>query len=269
MKTTSKITKILRIAVPIVIILFCFLGFVFAPNDPKKAVVMNKFLEPCAEYPFGTDELGRCVFSRILWGGWVTVGIVLFGSVLVGIFGSFIGLLLGQSSTAKNVLMDSVLNAVTAIPPIAYLIIFIGIWGNSIPTMLIALTASLILRMIKLVKTQTEIEIGKAYIMCAISCGASHIRVLFGHVLPNIVREIIHFLCLSCAEMIMTISGFSFIGLSLGDNVIDWGSMLSAARNMMGMRPMLLFYPILFIFLSTLSFNMLGKVLEKEDNPNA
>lgn len=265
----KKMVKILSIAIPIAVILFCFTGFLFAPNNPKLTMVMNKFQPPSINYPFGTDEMGRCVFSRILWGGWITIGIVLIGSVLVAILGSVIGLLLGQSSTAKNVVLDSILNAVTAIPPIAYLIIFIGIWGNSIPTMMVALTASLVLRMIKLVKTKTEIEMGKAYIMCAISCGASRFRILFGHVYPNIFKEIIHFLCLSCAEMIMTISGFSFIGLTLGDNVIDWGTMLSSARNYMGMRPMLLFYPILFIFLSTVSFNILGKKLEKEEDTDA
>ncbi|PYG90257.1 peptide/nickel transport system permease protein [Ruminiclostridium sufflavum DSM 19573] len=260
----------INIILPAAVILFCLFGFLLAAHNPKETNIMNKFMEPALQYPFGTDELGRCVFSRVLWGGWVTIGIVLAGSAIVAVFGSIIGLLLGQSSSVKNLVMDSLLNAVTAIPPIAYLIIFIGIWGNSIPTMLVALTASLILRMIKLVKTLTEVEMEKAYIMCAVSCGAGRARVLFVHILPNIIKGgIIHFLCLSCAEMIMAISGFSFIGLSLGDDVIDWGTMLASARNMIGMRPMLLFYPIFFIFLSTVSFNLLGKQLEKGETANA
>lgn len=269
MKGRKNIKKYLSIMLPIIFIAFCVLGSFFSPNDPYQAKVMDKFLGASMKYPFGTDEMGRCVFSRILTGGRVTIGIVLLGTLIVGIIGSIIGMSLGKNGATKNILLDSVLNAVTAIPPVAYLIIFIGIWGNSIPTMLVSLTASLVLRMIKLVKTQTEIEMNKAYIMCTISCGASRLRILYGHILPNIIHEIIHFLCLSCAEMIMTISGFSFIGLTLGDNVIDWGSMLSSARNMMGARPMLLLYPVVFIFLSTLSFNMLGKAIEKEEHLNA
>lgn len=261
----KKLYGTLSVVIPLVIILFCFLGFLVAPNDPDVTNVMNKYQSASLTYPFGTDNMGRCEFSRILAGGLVTIGIVLAGSFIVALLGSMTGLLLGQSTTVKNVFMDSILNAVTAIPPIAYLIIFIGIWGNSISTMMVSLTASLILRMVKLVKTRTEIEMKKAYIMCAVSCGASRIRILFGHVLPNISREIVRFLCLSCAEMIMTISGFSFIGLSLGDDVVDWGSMLSVSRSYMGMKPELLFYPILFIFLSTLSFNILGKKLEQGD----
>lgn len=259
----KKTYKILNLWLPIFVITLCFLGFIFASNDPKSTDIMNKFADSSLAFPFGTDELGRCVFSRIMWGGWTTLGIVLLGSTIVMVVGSFIGLLLGQSSAMKNLLLDSILNAVTAIPPIAYLIIFIGLWGNSIPTMIIALTASLILRMIKLVKAQTEIEMNKAYIMCAVSCGSSKSNILFSHILPNIIRPIVHYLCLSCAEMIMSISAFSFIGLTLGDDVIDWGAMLSSARNMMGRRPELLFYPVVFIFITTMSFNILGKYLEK------
>ena len=94
------------------------------------------------------------------------------------------------------------------------------------------------------------------------SSGASRFRILLGHVLPNIGKEIVRFLCLSCAEMIMNISAFSFIGLTLGDDVIDWGSMLSEGRSMLMTHPSLLFLPILFIFLCTLAFNLLAKQLE-------
>ena len=113
-----------------------------------------------------------------------------------------------------------------------------------------------------LVKTQTELELDKAYVLCAVSSGASRSRVLFVHILPNIIRPLVHFLCLSCAEMIMNISAFSFIGLTLGDDVIDWGSMLSEGRSMLMKHPSLLFLPILFIFLCTLAFNLLAKQLE-------
>lgn len=86
-----------------------------------------------------------------------------------------------ENHVLKSLAFSSLLDAVTAIPPLAYLIIFVGIWGNSIPTMLVALTVSLILRMIKLVKTQTELELDKAYVLCAVSSGASRSRVLFVH----------------------------------------------------------------------------------------
>ncbi|MGC4019262.1 MAG: ABC transporter permease [Muricomes sp.] len=254
--------RILKLVLPIFVLTFCALGFLIAPHNPHAMIASNKYALAGAAYPFGADQYGRCVFSRILYGGQVTLGIVLIGAAIVLIVGIVIGLFLGRIGEKKGLLWSSILDAVTAIPPLAYLIIFIGIWGNSIPTMLVALTVSLILRMIKLVKTQTEIELEKAYILCAVSSGASKGRVLFVHILPNIIRPLVHFLCLSCAEMIMSISAFSFIGLNLGDSVIDWGSMLQESRMVASIRPALAYLPILFIFACTLSFHVIAKQLE-------
>ena len=258
--------KKLRFYIPsiiaILVIAFCFLGFLFAPNIPDHVNVTLHFLAPCHEYPFGTDAMGRCVLSRVLYGGFTTLGIVLFGSVIVVIVGIVLGLLLGQGKAGRNVIFESLLNAVTAIPPVAYLIIFISAWGNSISTMVVALTISLVLRMIKLIKTKTEIEYGKAYVLCAIASGASVPRILFVHILPNVIRDALHFVCLSGGEMILSISGFSFVGLSLGDNVIDWGAMVSDSRSYIHTVPGLMLYPMLFIFLCVLSFNVLGRQLE-------
>ncbi len=259
----KKAKEVILIAVPLLIILFCAFGFLFAPNNPNHVDLVVKFVEPSDKYPFGTDHMGRCILSRLLYGGKTTLGIVLIGSAIVITIGTLLGLLLGQRSKGKNLIIESLLNAVTAIPPIAYLIIFIGAWGNGILTMLTALTVSLIMRLIKLVKTKTEIEMGKAYIMGAIASGASRGNLLILHVAPNIIKDVIHYVCLSCTDMIMAIVGFSFIGIGLGDNVIDWGLMVSEARSVIIMRPDIILYPIVFIFLCTLSFNLIARAIEK------
>lgn len=258
--------QIILLSILSIFILFCAFGFILAPNDPNHIDMTAKFAMPCGEYPFGTDHLGRCVFSRVLYGGKTTLGIVLIGAAIVIVVGTILGLLIGQRRNGQSVMIESVLNAVTAIPPIAYLIIFIGAWGNGIPTMLTALTVSLMIRLIKLVKTKTEIEFRRAYVICAVASGASRMRVLFIHIVPNIIGDVIHYVCLSCTDMIMAIVGFSFIGLDLGDNIIDWGMMVSEARAVLFMRPDIIFYPILFIFLCTLSFNLMATMIEKGRN---
>lgn len=131
MKQHSIISK-LQLILPLLIIFICAFGFLFAPNDPDLVDMTIKFLPPCAEYPLGTDNLGRCVLSRLLYGGQTTLGIVLVGSVTVSGLGTLAGLLMGGGKHGKNVVLEGVLNAVTAIPPIAYLIIFIAAWGNSV-----------------------------------------------------------------------------------------------------------------------------------------
>ena len=154
---------------PLLILCACAVGFLFAPNDPELVDLTKKFLAPCPELPLGADNLGRCVLSRLLYGGRTTLGIVLVGSLTVSVFGTLIGLLMGGGKNGKNLILEGVLNAVTAIPPIAYLIIFIAAWGNSVFTMVVAVSASLLLRVIKLVQTRTRIEQGKAYVTLYIS----------------------------------------------------------------------------------------------------
>ena len=260
----KKVISFLRFAVPIVILMALAFGYLYAPNSPTKTNILYKLQPASEEFPFGTDELGRCVFSRILEGGHITLGIVLIGAMIVFLLGIALGMVFAR--TRSEILSDSILNAVTAIPPIAYLIILIGIWGNSIPTMIVALTASLILRTVRLVMSLVETEYRKAYVKCAIACGANRPRILIVHILPMILRDVVQYLCLSCADMVLAISGFSFIGLTLGADIIDWGSMLSNARRLSSMRPALLWWPILFIFVSSLCFNLLGQSLKRREN---
>lgn len=248
----------------LLLLLFCAFGYLVAPHDPRTVNLSARLLPPDALYPFGTDTMGRCVLSRLLYGGQTTLGIVLLSGVVILLCGIPLGLVMGTLKRgALMSVLESVLNAVTSMPPIAYLIVFIGTWGNSIVTMLVALTLSLVLRIIKLVKAQTEVEREKAYVLCAVSSGAGQTRVLFAHILPNIIKESLVFLSLSCADMIVMITSFSFIGLGLGDSAIDWGSMIQQGQNVSMIRPDLIVYPMLFAFMCTLAFNLLAAEMTK------
>lgn len=264
-----KINKYLKYILPVLIILLSCFGYLFAPNDPNHVDVTCRLASSSMDYPLGTDNLGRCTLSRLLYGGKTTVGIVALGSISVSILGTIIGLVISRDSKGQNILFESLLNAITAVPPIAYLIIFIAAWGNGIITMLVAITLSLFLRLIKLVKTRAEIEMNKAYVMCAVTSGSGRIRILFYHILPNLISDVVHFVCLSSADMILAVVGFSFIGLGLGDNVIDWGTMISDSHHMMLSNPALTLYPVVFVCICTLSFNLLGRAIEKGGNYSA
>ncbi len=243
----------------LLLLALCAAGYLFAPNDPAKVDLAARLKPPGGGYPFGTDSMGRCVLSRILYGGRTTLGIVLLSGGVILLLGVPLGLMMGSlKRSLLMTLLESVLNAVTSMPPIAYLIVFIGAWGNSIFTMLVALTLSLVLRVIRLVKAQTEVEKGKAYVLCAVSSGAGTGRLLLVHILPNILKESLIFLSLSCADMIVMITSFSFIGLGLGDGSIDWGSMIEEGQAVSMIRPDLIVYPMIFAFLCTLAFNALA-----------
>ena len=110
----SRTKHILSYAIPIVILLFFLLGSFFAPHDPTATNIRDKYLPSSAEYPFGTDDFGRCEFSRILEGGKTTLGIVLVGSAIVILLGILFGILLAKTGRRRNILAESILNAVTA-----------------------------------------------------------------------------------------------------------------------------------------------------------
>lgn len=157
---------------PLLVLCVCAFGFLLAPNDPDLVDLTKKFLSPCSEFPLGTDNLGRCVLSRLLYGGRTTLGIVLVGSVTVSVLGTLAGLLMGGGKNGKNLILEGVLNGGHRDPAHRLPDHFIAAWGNSVFTMVVAVSASLMLRVIKLVQTRTGIEQGKAYVMCAVASGA-------------------------------------------------------------------------------------------------
>ena len=269
----KKKSAVVMAAIFFALVVFSFIALKIGKYDYADAQIMADsalaFTKPNGEFWFGTDNLGRCVLSRLLYGGRTTLGIVLVGSVTVSVLGTLVGLLMGGGKNGKNLILEGVLNAVTAIPPIAYLIIFIAAWGNSVFTMVVAVSASLLLRVIKLVQTRTEIEQGKAYVMCAVASGARPRRILFVHILPNLVWDVLHFICLSCADMTLSIVSFSFIGLGMGDNVVDWGSMVSETHHYLLSYPGLTLYPVLMIVVCTMAFHTLGRWIERRVSAHA
>lgn len=128
---------------------------------------------------------------------------------------------------------------------------------------LLMLLGTLFLRLIKLVNTRADIELQKAYAMCAVTSGARRMQLLFRHILPNLLDDVVRFVCLSASDMVLAIAGFSFIGLGLGDDVIDWGSMVSESHHLMLSHPGLTLFPVLFIFLAALSLHILGRSVGK------
>jgi ABC-type dipeptide/oligopeptide/nickel transport system permease subunit len=257
-----KILKNWKISLPLLVIILCFFAFLLAPNDPEKINLLMRLQSPSWQYPFGTDSQGRCLASRIFYGARLSIGIVLGSSILIVITACPVGLMMGYSGDKTRWLTESILNSVTALPPIAYLMVFIGAWGNGVVTTFLALTLSIFPRLVKLVKTKTEIERNRAYVLCAIVSGASKTRQMFCHILPNCLKEIISFMSLMCAEMIMMITSFSFIGIGLGDNAIDLGGVIQEAYQVVLIRPEILVFPILFVVLISLAFNLLGQNVE-------
>lgn len=253
-----------RVWAAILTIAICAVSFIWAPHDPHLVNLSIRLQSPNAIHWLGTDALGRDVFSRLLHGGKVTLGLVLGSGILIFVIATPLGLWLGYNNQGRwQWLKESVLHACTAFPPIAYMIVFVGAWGNGLFPLVTALVTASVLRLVKLVKVRVEWERDRAYVQCAVACGASPKRVLLRHIAPNVRKDSLLFLSLLIADMILLITSFSFIGLGAGTQVIDWGGMILEGSEVSLLRPDLMFYPILLVFVSTFIFNKLGDDLRR------
>ncbi|MCY9513251.1 ABC transporter permease [Paenibacillus apiarius] len=252
----------LRIGAAVFVLFACAFAYVLAPHDPHLVDIGKRLLPPSPEYPFGTDSMGRCVLSRVLYGGRTTLGIVLLTWLTTLAAGMPIGIAAGLWRGRWRWLGDSFLNVLASFPPIVYLIVWIGAWGSGMHTVVVALTIASLVSLVKLVKAKAEIERDKAYVYCAAASGASKLRIMFWHLPPNLIRESVVLLSLISSDMVLMISGFSFIGLGLEQNGIDWGAIMMDGRAVAMLRPDIMLYPLAFIFLCAYSFNVLGEELE-------
>lgn len=247
-----------RTALALLTLLLCSVAYLAAPHDPHLVSLPDRLLPPGPQYLLGTDALGRDVLSRVLHGGRATLGIVLAAGICIIALGMPIGLGLGYFEGRFSWLSESVLNACAAFPPIAYMIVFSGAWGSGLLPIMTSLVLASLLRIVKLIKVRTEQEKGKAYVLCAAACGASRSRLLLRHIAPNVSKDAFVFLSLLCADMILLITSFSFIGLGPGEAVIDWGSLIMEGSEVSMLRPDLMLYPVLMVFISAFVFNKLG-----------
>lgn len=255
MKVMMSIKRVMLL----VIVIFMIAGHGFAIHDTFEQSLSERLESSSFEYPMGTDTLGRCVYSRIVSGGQATIQIVLLSGAILLVIGTLIGALQVFLKPKLAMLIETVINAFTVFPPMIYVLLFVGIWGGGTFTMIVSLVFSNWARVAKLVQGKVEAERNKAYVLCAISSGASMKRVIFVHVIPNCFREILVYMSLISAEMIILIASFSFVGIGLGEDTINWGQMIAEGKSKIRIQPGMTLYPSIVIILFTFMFNYIGK----------
>ena len=226
-----------------------------------------RFLEPNSEHIFGTDQFGRDVFARVLFGsrvslfvGAVTILLSLAGGSLIGATAGYFG------GKIDNILMR-IMDVFLAIPSILLAISIVAALGNSMLNLMIALSVSSIPRFARVVrssiltvKSQDFVEAAKAY-------GCRNRKIIIYHILPNAIGPIIVQATLSMGNALLMIASLSFVGLGLPSSIPEWGSMLSEAKEFMRYQPHLIIFPGIAIVLAVLAFNLIGDGLRDALDP--
>ena len=238
-----------------------------APYDPLATSWSAVRKAPTAAHWFGTDEIGRDVLSRVVWG---TRASLLAGFVSVSIslaFGVPIGLLAGYVGGWVDALISRITDAMLACPFLILAIALAAFLGPSLTNAMIAIGISATPVFVRLTRAQVLHVKVEDYVEAARAIGNSHLRIALRHVLPNIVPPLIVQATLAIAAAIIAEAALSFLGLGQQPPAPSWGSMLNTAKNYIDNAPWMAIWPGVSIFLLVLSFNLLGDGLRDAFDP--
>jgi peptide/nickel transport system permease protein len=238
-----------------------------APNDPNKIDALNKFLSANGEYPLGTDQLGRCVLSRLIFGARYSLGIAVPTLLALGT----VGLVLGTAAAYIGGRLERgfliVCDIFMAFPPLIIVSSLVGAMGQGVEIILTAVIFSMWVWYAKVIRTYAGIEKAKDYILASKIAGCSGLRIVLHHIIPNILPQYIVILSTGVAALILMVSSFSFLGLGFEAGTPEWGAMLNQARSSFYSHPRLVIYPGICILLTAAGFNLFGEALRDVISP--
>lgn len=239
---------------------------VLAPHGPKEAT-FAPYLAPSAEFPMGTDQLGRDILSRVVWGarlslyvGLVSVLLGVTAGTLWGVVSAYFG---GVSDSASQRVVDSLM----ALPPIVLALSLMAALGQSVDNVIAALV---LLLMPTAARTLRAVALGiKAtpYIEAARAAGCSHGRIIFRHILPNCLATYIVLVTTNISYAIVVEASLSFLGAGAPADEPSWGGMLTAGTQAMETAPWMIFFPGVAISLAVLALNLLGDAIRDVADP--
>jgi peptide/nickel transport system permease protein len=253
-----------------VFIVFALFAPWIAPQNPSNIDLPSRLQPPSGAHWLGTDELGRDIFSRVIYGARISMLVgssVVAGSLLLGlILGSIAGYYGGLSDRFFNVV---VMNAFLSFPGILLAIAFVAFLGPGIFNLILALCIGGWVGYARLVRAQVLAVKEKEFVEAARALGASDWRIVTRHILPNIIQPVIVQAAIGMAGAVLAEATMSFLGLGVPPPTASWGSMLNDGRAHLFDAPHLVLFPALAVMLAVLSFNFIGDALRDYMDPRS
>lgn len=229
-----------------------------APYDPEKMTLRKRHTPPCIEHPLGTDFFGRDILSRIIYGSRISFSLGLF--VVTGglIVGTAVGLTAGYFGGRVDAALMRLTDIFITFPQLLLAMAIMAVWGAGFGNVVFALTVTGWTSFARIIRAEALSLRNGEYIQAARSLGASDLRIMFRHLLPNIMAPIIVQASMGMASPILTEAALSFLGLGMPPNVPSWGGMLSIDRDFIDTAWWSVTFPGLAIAFSVLGFNLFG-----------
>ncbi len=249
------------------IILLVISAPVLATYDPQSIDYKNVLKPPTAQHIFGTDNIGRDIYSRVLWGGRLslTVGMM---AVLISIVGGVaLGLFSGYVGGLTDMVIQRFVDLTFAFPSILLLLSIVAIMGPNLTTVLVAIGISGIPGYSRLMRGSVLQALNTEFVLAARLMGAKDGRIMLRHILPNVMTPIIVYGTLGLGGGVMLTAGLSYLGLGAQPPAPEWGAMLNLGRTYMRSAPWMSIFPGLAVSLTVLAINIIGDGLRDALDP--
>ena len=256
----------LATAILVLIVLSAVLAPWVVPHDPVRLTPSVRLKPPSDEYWLGTDAFGRDLFSRIIYGGRISLVVGVAAAVAAVLFGLILGLLAGYIRWVDAVLMRMV-DGLMAIPSVLLAIAIVSLWGASIWTVLVAITIPEVPRVVRLVRSLVLSAREEPYVEAAIAAGSSTWLIMRRHLVPNTIAPLIIQGTYICASAILTEAILSFLGAGINPETPSWGNIMAEGRIYFQINPGIVLWPGLVVSVAILSINLLGDAVRDALDP--
>jgi peptide/nickel transport system permease protein len=245
------------------LLLFCLIAAaaiapVIAPYPPEQIDLSHRREPPSIAHWFGTDDLGRDVFARVLSGARVSLAAGLLSAAVAGALGSAIGGVAGYAGGAVDTLLMRGTDAMLAVPRLPLLMIAASVLPPSVALLVVMIGAAGWMETARVVRAEFLTLGSRGFVESARAAGAGHARLIAAHLLPNAAQAVIVSVTLAVARGILLESALSFFGVGVRPPQASWGNMLYQAQTTLATEPWLAFAPGLFILMTTWSVNVAG-----------
>lgn len=218
----------------------------------------NRFVKPCLEHPFGTDNMGRDLFLRVIYGTKYSLSIGIAGTLFSSAVGIFLGLMAGYYGGRIDDFLMRIIDIIQAIPAVMLGIVIVSSFGANMTNLIIAIGIAGVPYLTRITRAAVLTVKNNEYIEAAIAIGLSKPAMMVKHILPNCVSPILVAMTMQVAEVILAASSLSFLGLGVPVPSPEWGALLSAGRSYIASQPYLCLFPGLAIVITVLAFNLFG-----------
>ena len=251
------------LAIAAIMAVLALVGYVWTPYDPSAIVGSEKFLAPSLRHLFGTDNFGRDIFSRVMVGVGTTFFISLCTVCIGGIVGTLIGAFTGYFGGVVDEVLMRINDALTAFPSILLALVFIAMLGFGKYNVILALGVAFIPSFARVVRAEFARHRSMSYVKSARLMGASHLRIMFRHILPNTWGVLLPALIIGFNNAVLAEASMSYLGIGVAPPDVSLGYMLSESQSYMIKAPWYVLCTGLVIVLLILGVSMMGEGLRK------